>query len=100
MSTGRNGLTVTDPFVEAIHRGCLYDVAEGSLSTLRRLQTPEPALARHWSCAKRSAEPAKPNVARVVTLLRVNGCELDTAAEIGPRQNHTIELRVADYDTA
>jgi SAM-dependent methyltransferase len=91
---------MTDPLVEAIHRGRLHEVA-----TTIRDDPARPALERAraaeavtvceqigWACEQ--------DRDRIVTLLRAAGCHVDAVAPPGPRQHHTVELRVDDYEAA
>ena len=99
-STVRSGLAVTDPFVEAIHRGRLYDVArEVGLDPEASPDLRVRAHAASIACEEigRACEAER---RRLVTLLRSEGCDVDGGGEIGPRQNHTVELGVAGYEAA
>jgi hypothetical protein len=91
---------MTDPLVEAIHRGRLHEIA----MTIRD----DPAQEGRARARAADAVAVCEQIGRacahernqIVALLRAVGCDFDAAEPMGPRQHHTVELRVADYDAA
>lgn len=93
-------MPVNDPLVDAIHENRLYETAR----TIAR----DPGAAPDERERAERAMAVCEQIGRVcdewrrelVERLRDAGCEVGDDETIGPRQRHTIDLAVADYDTA
>ena len=91
---------MTDPLMEAIHGGRLHEAA----ATIRD----DPAQEAHERTRADDAVAVCEQIGRacehererIVALLSAAGCDLDAPVPIGPRQHHTVELRVPDHGAA
>ena len=86
------GVTVTDPLVDAIHEGRLYETARSIAG--------DPGVDALGRGRAERAVAVCEQIGRVceqwrldlVETLRAGGCQVDAGEPIGPRQRHTIEL--------
>jgi hypothetical protein len=91
---------MTDPLAEAIHRGRLHEVAV-AIRDDPRLGAAERARAGDAAAVcEQIGRACEHERERIVALLGAAGRELDATVPIGPRQHHTVELRVVDYEAA
>ncbi len=91
---------MSDPLVEAIHRGNLHAVSSAirddrSASAADRARAG--AAAAVCEEIGRSCEAERD---RIGALLRAEGCDIGVGGPIGPQQHHTIQVTVADYASA
>lgn len=97
---GRTGTTMTDPLAEAIHDGRLYEIAATIVGDPATSATERDRAARAMAACERIGRVCEARRHDLVERLRVDGCEVEPGENIGPRQHHTIELVVTDFDTA
>ncbi len=91
---------MADPFIEAIHRGRLHEAAADMLADPARDDADRARAARALGVCEAIGRSCDAERLRIVDRLRRAGCDLQEAPSIGPQQNHTIELAVADYALA
>jgi precorrin-6B methylase 2 len=91
---------MTDPLVEAIHRGRLHAVATTVRDDPARGAGERARAADAAAVCEQIGHACEHERERVVALLADAGCEPAAATPIGPRQHHTVELDVADYAAA
>jgi hypothetical protein len=91
---------VTDPLVEAIHRGDLYETARTIVADPSSPSPLRDRAERAITVCERIGRVCEDRRRELLERLRLEGCEVEAGDVMGPRQHHTIELGVADYDTA
>ena len=93
-------MTVTDPLVPAIHEGRLYETARSIAGDPGVDAIGRERAERAVAVCEQIGRVCEQWRLDLVETLRAGGCEVDAGEPIGPRQRHTIELAVADFDTA
>jgi hypothetical protein len=95
---------MSDPLVEAIHRGRLYEAAAAIRDDPAQAATERTRAADAVAVCEQIGWACELERERIVALLSAAGCDLGVDVEAqaltGPRQHHTVELRVADYEAA
>jgi hypothetical protein len=91
---------MTDPFVEAIHRGRLYEVATAIRDDPFREVAERTRAADAVAVCEQIGRTCELERDRIVALLCAAGCDLDASTATGPRQRHTVDMCVADYEAA
>jgi protein-L-isoaspartate O-methyltransferase len=94
------GVTVTDRLVEAIHVGRLYETARSIAGDPGVGAIERERAERAIAVCEQIGRVCEQWRRELVDTLRRGGCEVDAGEPIGPRQRHTIELTVADYEAA
>jgi hypothetical protein len=91
---------MTDPLVEAIHGGRLHEAAATVRDDVSRDDRERSRAAQAVRVCEQIGQACASERERVVALLGAAGCDLDELEPIGPRQHHTVDVRVADLDAA
>lgn len=91
---------MTDPLAEAIHDGRLLEAAAAIASDPATPATDRDRAERAVAACERIGRVCEERRRDLVERLRVDGCDVEPGEIIGPRQHHTIELVVTDFDTA
>jgi hypothetical protein len=89
-----------DPLVEAIHDGRLYEAASAIARDPAVPATDRDRAERAVAACEHIGRVCEARRLDLVERLRVDGCEVEPSEIAGPRQHHTIELVVADFDAA
>lgn len=93
-------MTVTDPLVPAIQEGRLYETARSIAGDPGVDAVERERAERAVAVCEQIGQVCEQWRRDLVETLRDGGCEVEPGEPIGPRQRHTIELTVADYETA
>lgn len=96
----RSDVTATDPLVEAIHRGRLYQSARAIADDPGAAATERERAERAVAVCEQIGSVCEAWRRDVVERLRAAGCDVEAGEPVGPRQRHTIEVGVPDFDTA
>lgn len=91
---------MTDPLAEAVHEGRLYETAVTIARDPAAPATDRDRAKRAVAACERIGRICEAQRQELLDRLRAAGCEVEPSEVIGPRQHHTIELVVADFDTA
>lgn len=89
-----------DPLAEAIHDGRLHATASEIALDPATSESDRRRAQRAVAACERIGETCDERRREIVAQLRSRGCDVEPAGRAGPRQHHTIELDVADFDTA
>ena len=93
-------MPVTDPLIDAIHQGHLYDAARAIAGDPASVVAERERAERAVDVCEQIGRVCEEWRSELLERLRAGGCEVASDEISGPRQRHTIELAVADFDTA
>jgi hypothetical protein len=91
---------VNDPLAEAIHDGRLHETAAAIVRDPTASADERVRAERAVAACERIGRICEERRHDLVERLRGSGIEIERSIGTGPRQHHTIELAVADFDTA
>ena len=91
---------MTDSFIEAIQRGRLHEVAATLSIDPDRSEADRMRATLAVGVCEDIGRSCEAERQRIIDRLAQAGCDVVSSAPIGPRQNHTIEVIVADYEVA
>jgi hypothetical protein len=91
---------MTESLVEAIHGGRLHEVAASVRDDPTQDMTERTRADDAAAVCEQIGRSCEHERERIVAVLRDAGCEPDAGPPVGPRQHHTVELRVAGYEEA